>query len=73
MVAIDSSSGAWASLSRSSTVLASMALAPSTAARRLASGEPMSLLSTRSIEATTSAASMGVPSWNFTFARSLKR
>ena len=72
MVASELRSAAEGSLSFISTVVASTALALSTAERRLASGEAMSLLSTRLIVDTTSSASIAEPSWNLTPERSLK-
>jgi hypothetical protein len=72
MVASELRRAADGSLSFSSTVVASTALALSTAERRLASGDAMSLLSRRLIVDTTSSASMAEPSWNVTPGRSLK-
>ncbi len=72
MVASEVSSGADGSFSFSSTVSGSVAVMVSTAARRLASGEAMSLASTRLSDATTSAASTGAPLWNVTPGRILK-
>ena len=68
----EASSGAEGSLSFSSSVVASTAVALSIAARRLASGEPTSLETTRRREEATSSASIGLPSWKVTPGRSLK-
>ena len=73
IVASDARRGADGSFSLSSTVRGSTAVAVSTAAMRLASGEAISLACTRRIVAATSSAAIGEPSWKTTFGRRVKR